>query len=123
LVADDVLTVLRALSDPKRFRLFCALRDSERCVRDLVESEGLPQPLVSHHLRVLSAAGLVRSRKVDGFSMYAVDPDGMAEARAATAALLDPDRLAAAALPGGNPECCREPAGSIEPIEIGRGGS
>lgn len=107
-MADDVLTVLRALSDPKRLRLFGALRDSERCVRDLVESEGLPQPLVSHHLRVLVDSGLVRPRKVDGFTMYAVDPDGMAEAREATAALLDPDRLTAAALPGGNPACCRE---------------
>ena len=105
---DDVLTVLRALADPKRLRLFRALRDSERCVRDLVASEGMPQPLVSHHLRVLVGAGLVRSRKVDSFSMYAVDPDGMAEARAAATELLDPDALAPAAHPGGNPSCCRE---------------
>ena len=57
---------------------------------------------------MLAAAGLVRSRKVDGFTMYAVDPDGMADARAATTALLDADALAPAARPGGNPTCCRE---------------
>jgi hypothetical protein len=38
----------------------------------------------------------------------------MAAARAATAALLDPGALAPAALPGGNPACCREPS----PIDV-----
>ena len=103
----DELTVLRALADPTRFRLFAAVREKERCVRDLVDSEGLAQPLVSHHLRVLGEAGLVRARRADGFSLYAVDPSGLAAARDALAGLLDPDRLPAAALPGGNPGCCR----------------
>lgn len=102
----DVLTVLRALADPKRFRLLCALREKERCVRDLVDGEGMPQPLVSHHLRVLVRAGLARGRRADGFTMYAVDPDGMASAREAVVALLDTDVLGPLALPGGNQECC-----------------
>ena len=102
----DVLTVLRALADPKRFRLLCALREKERCVRDLVDGEALPQPLVSHHLRVLVRAGLVRSRRADGFTMYAVDPQGMALAREAVVALLDTDVLDPLALPGGNQGCC-----------------
>lgn len=102
----DVLPVLRALADPKRFRLLAALRARERCVRDLVEGESLPQPLVSHHLGVLVRAGLVRSRRADGFTLYAVDPDGLAAARSALADLLDPAALAPVALPGGNPRCC-----------------
>ncbi|HVL92198.1 MAG TPA: metalloregulator ArsR/SmtB family transcription factor [Acidimicrobiales bacterium] len=104
----DELAVLRALADPNRFRLFTAVRAKERCVRDLVDSEGLAQPLVSHHLRVLADAGLVQARRADGFSLYSVDPAGMAAARDALDRLLDPDRLAAMALPGGNPDCCRE---------------
>lgn len=101
-----VLTVLRALADPKRFRLLGALREKERCVRDLVDGEGLPQPLVSHHLRVLVEAGLVRSRRSDGYTMYAIDPDGMGRARDAVVGLLDTDVLNPSALPGGNQECC-----------------
>ncbi len=104
--AADVLSVLRALADPKRFRLLSALREKERCVRDLVDGEGMAQPLVSHHLRVLVGAGLVKSRRSDGFTMYAVDPGGMALAREAVVALLDTDVLDPVALPGGNQECC-----------------
>lgn len=102
----DVRVVLRALADPKRFRLLNALREKERCVRDLVDGESLPQPLVSHHLGVLVRSGLVRSRRADGFTLYAVDPDGLAAARTALADLLDPEALSPVALPGGNPGCC-----------------
>ncbi len=102
----DVLTVLRALADPKRFRLLTALRAKERCVRDLVDGEALSQPLVSHHLGVLVRSGLVRSRRADGFTLYAVDPEGMAAARAAVGELLDPEALSPVARPGGNQECC-----------------
>jgi DNA-binding transcriptional ArsR family regulator len=106
-VDDDVLPVLRALADPNRLRLFLALRDKERCVRDLVESEGLPQPLVSHHLRVLAEAGLVQARRADGFSLYAVSPEGMGAARSKAMDLLDPDGVGPLARPGGNEACCR----------------
>ena len=102
-----MLALLRALADPTRFRLFHALRERERCVRDLVESEGLPQPLVSHHLAVLVRAGLVSSRRSEGFTLYALAPQGLAAARAAVARLLDADALDPVALPGGNPGCCR----------------
>jgi ArsR family transcriptional regulator, zinc-responsive transcriptional repressor len=34
-----------------------------RCVHELVESLGAPQPLVSQHLRVLRGAGVVRGQR------------------------------------------------------------
>ncbi len=103
----DVFTVLRVLADPNRFRLFSALRGRECCVRDLVDTQGLAQPLVSHHLRVLAAAGLVTARRSGGFTLYALDPEGLAAARLVALELLDPDALGPLALPGGNPACCR----------------
>ena len=105
--ASPVLPVFRALAEPNRLRLFQALRDKERCVRDLVDTEGLPQPLVSHHLRVLADAGLVQVRRSDGFSLYAVSPEGMAAARAMAMDLLDPAAVGPLARPGGNAGCCR----------------
>ncbi len=102
-----VLAVLRALAEPNRLRLFLALRDKERCVRDLVDTEGLPQPLVSHHLRVLADAGLVQVRRAEGFSLYAVSAEGMAGARALAMDLLDPAAVGPLARPGGNDGCCR----------------
>lgn len=103
----DVTTVLRALADPTRLRLFLALRAKERCVSDLVASEDLPQPLVSHHLRVLARAGLVQTRRSDGFTLYALEPGGIAGARAAAMDLLDPGAIGPLARPGGNTDCCR----------------
>jgi DNA-binding transcriptional ArsR family regulator len=102
-----VLSVLKVLADPTRLRLFVALREKERCVRDLVASQDLPQPLVSHHLQVLSRAGLVQARRSDGFTFYGVDIEGMASARLAVGGLLDPATLSPLARAGGNADCCR----------------
>lgn len=106
----DGLTALRALAEPTRLRLFLALREAERCVRDLVATEGVAQPLVSHHLRALVGAGLVQARRAEGFTFYAVDPVGMAAALDLMSELLDPARIGPRALPGGNAACCKEEA-------------
>lgn len=105
--AVPVLEVARALSDQTRLRIFQALHQEERCVRDLVDSEGIPQPLVSHHLRVLAGAGLVETRRADRFTLYAVSPAGMRAALSVLGSVLDPDRLTPVALPGGNETCCQ----------------
>ncbi len=103
----DRLAPLRALADPTRLRLFLALREAERCVRDLVETESIPQPLVSHHLRVLTDAGLVQARRAEGFTFYAVSAEGMASALGVISDLLDPAQIGPLALPGGNAACCK----------------
>lgn len=105
--ATQLLAILGALSEPNRYRLFLALREKERCVRDLVAEAGLPQPLVSHHLRVLTQCGLIQARKADGFTLYSLSLDGMASAREVAMELLDPDAVSPLAHPGGNAECCR----------------
>ena len=106
--ASEVLALAKALSDPTRLRILLALRQAERCVRDLVISEGIPQPLVSHHLRVLCRAGLVETRRLDRFRLYAICPAGNAAALARLVSVLDTEHLAPVARPGGNAACCRE---------------
>lgn len=103
----EASAVLRALADPTRLELFTELQSREHCVRELCDRSGLPQPLVSHHLAYLSRAGLVRPRRSGVYSLYAVDPGGMARARDAIGALLDPESLPAEAHPGGNEACCQ----------------
>lgn len=56
--------LLRALSAPVRIAVVVLLGESSRCVHELVGSLGLPQPLVSQHLRVLKAAGVVAGDRV-----------------------------------------------------------
>lgn len=55
--------ILRALAAPVRIAIVLQLRESERCVHELVEALGVTQPLISQHLRVLKAAGVVRGER------------------------------------------------------------
>jgi DNA-binding transcriptional ArsR family regulator len=55
--------LLRALAAPLRIRIVTELANGPRCVHELVEMLGVPQPLVSQHLRVLRGAGVVRGAR------------------------------------------------------------
>jgi ArsR family transcriptional regulator, arsenate/arsenite/antimonite-responsive transcriptional repressor len=68
--------VVKALADPTRLeilRLLSAQR-GPTCVCDVVAHFGLSQPTISHHLRVLREAGLIRASKVGIWSFYEPDP-------------------------------------------------
>ena len=74
-----------ALGDPVRLRLFsliAASGDGGVCVCDLVEPSGRSQPTVSHHLKVLRAAGLVTSEKRGTWAWYTIEPEQLARLRA-----------------------------------------
>jgi DNA-binding transcriptional ArsR family regulator len=67
----------RALADPTRLMLAAALGESdELCVCDLAWIAERSQNLVSHHLRTLRAAGLVRSRRDGKMVMYSLSEQG-----------------------------------------------
>lgn len=60
--AEEVAGLLKAVSDPARLQLLSIIRsagDCSACVCDLVPAVGLSQPTVSHHLKVLTKAGLL----------------------------------------------------------------
>src|SRR3954454_13057362 len=66
-----------ALADPVRLRLVSLLATAESgavCACDLVEPVGRSQGTVSHHLRVLTEAGLTTSEKRGRNVWYAVVP-------------------------------------------------
>ena len=46
-----------------RIAIVTELGAGPRCVHELVEATGAPQPLVSQHLRVLRGAGVVRGER------------------------------------------------------------
>ena len=55
-----------ALADPARLRLLSLIANAdagEACVCDLVAPLGRSQPTVSHHLKILTDAGLVHRDK------------------------------------------------------------
>lgn len=77
--ARDAAGRAQAVADPTRLTLASALAGAdELCVCDLSWISERPQNLVSHHLRTLRAAGLVRSRRQGKMVMYALTDDGRA---------------------------------------------
>lgn len=67
--------VLKALAEPARWRIVERLGAEELCVCHLVEDLDMPQPLVSHHLKVLRAAGVVESERFKQWMYYRLRPD------------------------------------------------
>ncbi|WP_253862843.1 ArsR/SmtB family transcription factor [Prauserella halophila] len=59
----DAGDLLRALAAPVRIAIVLQLRDGDRCVHDLVDALDVTQPLISQHLRVLKAAGVVHGQR------------------------------------------------------------
>src|SRR5258708_35750132 len=62
-VLDTAGDLLRALAAPVRIAIVLQLRESSRCVHELVDALGVPQPLVSQHLRILKSAGVVAGER------------------------------------------------------------
>jgi ArsR family transcriptional regulator, zinc-responsive transcriptional repressor len=62
-VLDAAGELLRALAAPVRIAIVLQLRESQRCVHELVDALGVPQPLVSQHLKILKAAGVVAGER------------------------------------------------------------
>ncbi|GIW05624.1 MAG: protein-tyrosine-phosphatase [Dehalococcoidia bacterium] len=57
--------VLKLLADDLRWRIAGELRWTDRTVGELVERLGAPQNLISYHLGLLRAGGLVRAHRSD----------------------------------------------------------
>lgn len=55
--------LLRALAAPVRIAIVLQLRQSEQCVHELVAALGVTQPLISQHLRILKAVGVVEGER------------------------------------------------------------
>ena len=72
-VVESVADVFRLLGDPTRVRLVDALSHGERCVCDLAALVGMSESAVSHQLRLLRAARLVRARRTGRMAYYSLD--------------------------------------------------
>ena len=78
--AERIAAALKALAEPTRIRLISliAARDgAEACVCDLTGPVGLSQPTVSHHLKVLTDAGLLQREQRTKWAYYRVVPGAL----------------------------------------------
>lgn len=80
---DRLVRVLRALADPKRFRMVQELAQAgELCCGDLGRRFDVSQPTVSHHLKLLAEAGVLTVRHDGQHHLISVNRSVLDEASA-----------------------------------------
>ncbi len=75
-----LLRVFKALADATRLEILRLVgsQAGPTCVCDIVDHFDLRQPTISHHLKILREAGLLRSSRMGIWSFYEADPEGLA---------------------------------------------
>lgn len=74
----DLAELFKVFGDSTRIRILYALSASEMCVCDIAALLGMTQSAISHQLRILKAAHLVKHRKVGKVVFYALDDSHVA---------------------------------------------
>ena len=58
-----VSSILKLAGEESRLKLLCVLQKNDHCVCEMEEHFDMSQSLISHHLRDLRDAGLIKSKK------------------------------------------------------------
>ena len=82
------VAVLKALAEPLRWRVVELLAQEDLCVCHLVEELDVPQPLVSHHLRILRDLGIVSTERFRYWTYYRLEPGALAPLTSGLSALV-----------------------------------
>lgn len=82
--AEELAAAFKLLADPVRLRILSLIANSnggELCACDLPAVIGRSQPTVSHHLSLLTEAGLLSREQRGKYSWFRVEPDRVAVLR------------------------------------------
>jgi ArsR family transcriptional regulator, arsenate/arsenite/antimonite-responsive transcriptional repressor len=82
--ADLLAARFKALADPARVAMLNRLAAADEvCVCNFVDALDIGQPTVSHHLKVLRAAGLVEATRRGTWAYYRLVPEAVEALREA----------------------------------------
>ena len=88
--ADRIHKISKALADPTRLRIYQAIAaKKEVTCSDLVAAPGVTPATVSHHLKILSDAGLIECRRHGQFIHNRAVPETIVEYTRALARIAD----------------------------------
>ncbi|WP_267241608.1 ArsR/SmtB family transcription factor [Streptomyces sp. PR69] len=82
--AERLAWMVKAIADPTRLQILRLIERSpsgEACVCDLTDCLGLRQPTVSHHLKIMTDAGLLTRERRGTWSWFSVDHEGLRRIR------------------------------------------
>ena len=71
----DLADLFKVFSDTTRIKILYALMESELCVADIAETVGASQSAVSHQLRILKQARLVKFQRDGKSVIYSLSDD------------------------------------------------
>ena len=71
----DLADLFKVFSDTTRIKILYSLMHGELCVADIAESVGASQSAVSHQLRILKAARLVKFQRDGKNVLYSLSDD------------------------------------------------
>ncbi len=71
----DLADLFKIFGDTTRIKILCALFQAEMCVCDIATLLGMTQSSISHQLRVLKQARLVKYRKAGKVVYYSLDDE------------------------------------------------
>lgn len=71
----DLADLFKVFSDTTRIKILFALMDKDLCVADIAETIGASQSAVSHQLRILKQARLVKFQREGKNVVYALSDD------------------------------------------------
>ena len=75
----DLAELFKVFGDSTRIKILCALSEAEMCVCDIAVLLNMSQSAISHQLRVLKQARLVRNRKDGKIVYYSLDDNHVKE--------------------------------------------
>ena len=71
----DVAELFKVFGDSTRIKIICVLFESEMCVYDLAATLEMTQSAISHQLRILKNANLVKFRRDGKMIYYSLDDE------------------------------------------------
>ena len=73
--------LFKAFCDPNRLLIVDRLRSGRQSAAELLEVLHIGQPTLSHHMKILIEAGIVRAWKEGKWMHYALNEEGIAQVR------------------------------------------
>ena len=73
--------IFKALGDPNRIAILKMLQSREKCACKLLEELNIGQSTLSHHMKILCDAEIVKGRKEGKWTHYSFNDEGINNAK------------------------------------------
>lgn len=83
--------MLKAMAEPNRLKIIDLLSCGSLCACDILKHFDFSQPTLSHHMKILQKAGIVKAKKTGKWQHYWLDPNFIKTFKQNTDSLLRAD--------------------------------